>query len=191
MRLLFLAILVALPMASRAVPVFLPTRDVAVTYRLIAPGHAPQDVQLSYNAAGELARIDAPGGYYVLGDLPAGQAELVIPGMHAVVQAPDFSAMTGEIRNADGASFTLLGPGHYAGLGCENYLVLDRNVTGTACLTATGVVLHFSGHDAHGKAEGTALSVTYAPQPPDLFAAPQGFTPLNLPPGAVAALLNQ
>jgi hypothetical protein len=191
MKLLFLTILASLPMAAEAAPVFLPTRDVAVTYELIAPGRPTENYQLSYDASGQLARVDAPAGYYVLGNLPAGQAELVIPGLHAVVQAPDFSALTSQIYNADGASFTPLGPGHYAGLDCEKYLVLDKNGTGTACLTPSGVVLHFAGHNDRGSAEITALSVSYAPLPADLFAPPQGFTPLNLPPGAIAALLNQ
>jgi hypothetical protein len=191
MRPLILITLAALPVAAQATPVFLPTRDVAVTYELSAPGRATENYQLSYDASGQLARIDAPAGYYVLGNLPAGQAELVIPGLHAVVQAPDFSALTAQIHNADGASFTPLGPGHYAGLDCEKYLVRDKDGTGNACLTPSGVVLHFAGHDARGSAEVTALSVSYAPLPADLFAAPQDFTPLNLPPGAVAALLNQ
>lgn len=191
MKFLLLTTLSALPVAAQAAPVFLPTRDVAVTYELTAPGRATENYQLSYDAGGQIARIDAPAGYYVLGNLPAGQAELVIPGLHAVVQAPDFSALTAEIYNADGASFTPLGPGHYAGLDCEKFLVLAQNGSGTVCLTPGGVVLHFAGHDAQGSAEVTALAVTYAPLPADLFAAPEGFTPLNLPPGALAALLNQ
>jgi hypothetical protein len=192
MRILAAAALAALPGGAFAAPVFLPTQDVAVTYELNVPNRTPANYQLRYSAAGQLVRVDPEaGGYFVLGNLPAGQAELVIPGLHAVVQAPDFSALTAQIYNADGAKFTPLGPGHYAGLDCEKYLVLDKNGTGTACLTQSGVVLHFSGHDARGAAEVTALSVTYAPQPPDVFATPPGLTPLNLPPGAVQAILNQ
>lgn len=191
MKILLSLVLTALPVAGFAAPVFLPTRDVAVTYELTAPGRAPANYQLSYNAAGKLARVDAPAGYYVLGNLPAGQAELILPALNAVVQAPDFSNLTAQIYNADGAKFTPLGPGHYAGLDCTKYLVLDKNGTGTVCLTPSGVVLHFAGHNARGAAEATALSVTYAPQPVGLFTAPAGLTPLNLPPGALAALLNQ
>lgn len=191
MKTLLSVVLTALPIAGFAAPVFLPTRDVAVTYAFNAPGRTPGNYQLSYNAAGKLARIDAPTGYYVLGNLPAGQAELILPALHAVVQAPDFSNLTAQIYNADGATFTPLGAGHYAGLDCTKYLVLDKNGTGTACLTPSGVVLHFSGHNARGAAEITALSVTYAPQPADMFTPPAGLTPLNLPPGALAALLNQ
>ncbi len=190
MKILLGLALAGLPVAAMATPVFLPTRDVAVTYALTAPNRAPANYQLRYDAADQTARIDAPG-YYVLGNLPSGHAELILPGMNALVQAPDFSALTSQIYNADGASFTPLGPGHYAGLDCEKYLVLDKNGTGTVCLTPSGVVLHFAGHNKQGAAEVTALSVTYAPQPAELFTPPPGLTPLNLPPGAVQALLNQ
>lgn len=191
MRILLAALLAAVPVAALAKPVFLPTRDVAVTYELNAPGRAPEDYRLFYNAAGQKARVDAPAGYYLLGDLPAGRAELVLPGLHALVQAPDFSAITAQIYNAGGAHFTALGPGHYAGLACTRYLVRDKNGSATACLTPNGVILHFAGHDARGSAEVTALSVSYAPQPAALFVPPPGLTPLNLPPGALAALLKQ
>lgn len=190
MKFLYLAAL-AIPSAASAAPIFLPTRDVAISYQLTAPGRAPETYQLTYDATDQIARIDSQNGYYVLGYLPAGQAELVLPALHAVVQAPDFSTMTSEIYNADGAQFTPLGHGEYAGIACQKYLVMNKDATGTACLTPDGVVLHFSGHDAHGAAEATALSVTYAPQPADTFAQPQGFNELNLPPGAIAALLNQ
>lgn len=191
MKILLPLILSALPVAAGAAPVFLPTRDVAVTYELVAPDRAPADYQLRYDAADQSMRVDAPAGFYVLGNLPAGRAELVVPNLHALVQAPDFSALTSQIYNADGAQFTPLGPGHYAGLECEKYLVLDKNGTGTVCLTPSGVVLHFAGHNRRGKAEITALSVNYAPQPVNLFTPPPGLTPLDLPPGAVAALFNQ
>lgn len=191
MKILCSVVFSALPVAALAAPVFLPTRDVAVTYELKAANRAPANYQLHYTPAGEKARVDAPAGYYALGDLRTGQAELIIPGLHALVQAPDFSALLGQIHDADGAKFTPLARGHYAGLECETYLVLDKNGSGTACLTPDGVVLHFSGHNARGSAEITALSVSYAPQPAALFMVPPGLSPLNLPPGALQALLNQ
>jgi len=192
MRFLLTLFVASLPGAAFATPVFLPTRDVDVTYALSASGRQPENYELRYNANDQLARVDSQAGYYVLGNLPAGQAELILPALHAQVQAPDFSALTAQIYNADGAQFTPQGPGHYAGLDCEKYLVQDKkNGTGAVCLTPSGVVLHFAGHNSQGSAEVTALSVTFAPQPRDLFTPPQGLTPLNLPPGALQALLNQ
>lgn len=186
-----LAVLAALlPAAALANPVILPSRDVAVTYSLTAPGRAPATYQLAYDAADQLARVESQSGYYVLANLPQGQAQVVVPALRAVVQAPDFSALTGEIYNADGAQFTPLGTGHYAGLECQKYLVLDKHASGTACITASGVILHFSGHDANGSADVTALSVSYAPQPAENFAPPAGFSQVDLPPGALLSLLK-
>ena len=183
------AVLAAGP--ALATPAFLPTRDVAITYELDAPGRAAQDYLLNYDAAQELARIESPAqGIYILANLPSGQAQVVVPALHAIVQAPDFSALTQEISTAGGAQFTPLGSGHYAGMACPKYLVLNAQGSGTACITPDGVVLHFAGHDEHGSAEVTALSVAYAPQPVQDFTPPDGFSALTLPPGALQALLQ-
>lgn len=192
MKYLLLAACAALlPGLAAATPAFLPTRDVQVDYTLSGTGQAPQNYQLSYNAQHQLARVDSPNGFFVLADLPRGEATLVVPALHAIVSAPDFSALTAEISQADGANFSPLGQGHYAGLACRNYLVTGQHGSATACLTRDGVVLHFVGHDAHGGADVTATSVNFGPQPADGFVPPPGFAPLNLPPGAVAALLQQ
>ena len=178
----------ALP--ASAAPRYLPDQDVAVSYALSSPGNPAQDVQLSYSAAGGQARIDSPQGLYVLASLPDGRAQVVIPALHAFVEAPDFSSITRMISNADGASFTPLGHGFYAGLPCQTYLVLNHQGSATACITPQGVVLHFAGRDDNGSAELTALSVAFAPQPAGNFATPYGYTEVTLPPGALAALLR-
>ena len=173
-------------------PVFLPTQDVAVTYTLNAPGGAPATYLLEYDAADQRARVDDPAhGSFFLVDLPAGAAQLVVPALHSIIAAPDFSNLTQQIANADGARFTPLGESAYAGLRCEKYLVMNGQGTGTACLTPEGVILHFAGHDAHGAAEVTATAVAFGPQPPQNFAAPPGFVDVTLPPGALAQLLRQ
>ncbi len=189
-RFLLTALAAFTPSLAMASPAFLPTRDVAVQYTLATPGQAPQSYQLSYNAAAQLARVDSPNGYYVLANLPAGQAQMVVPALHAIVQAPDFSHLTSEIYQAENAQFSPLGTGHYAGLDCRKYLVTDQNGSATACITPDGVILHFIGHDAHGGADITANAVSYAPQPTGQFVPPAGFAPLNLPPGALSALLQ-
>jgi hypothetical protein len=183
------AVLVSGP--ALAAPAFLPTRDVAVTYELNSPGLTGQDYRLHYDAADHLARIESPAqGFYVLANLPAGQAQIVLPALHAVVLAPDFSQLTQLIAQAGQARFTLLGYGSYAGFGCKRYLVLNAQGSGTACITHDGVVLHFSGRDAHGSAEVTAVTVRFAPEPAADFAAPAGYSAMTLPAGALAALLR-
>lgn len=180
-----------IPGITLAAPAFLPNRDVSVTYSLATPGQPTQTLQLSYNAAQELARVSSEYGYYVLANLPAGQAQLVIPALHAIIQAPDFSILTTELFEAgDKARFTALGKGHYAGLSCEMYQISDTTGRARACLTADGVALYFSGKDEHGGADVTATSVNYAPQPASLFSPPAGLTPLDLPPSALKSLLE-
>jgi hypothetical protein len=173
------------------VPRFLPNRDVAVTYQLNLPGHDPQTYLLHYNAADERARIDSPAqNIFVLANLPTGQAQLVVPGLHAVVDTPDFSGITRQITDAGGAHFTLLGHGHYAGLGCDRYHITSHDGAADACITPSGVVLDFDGHNRNGAAEVTALSVTFGPQPGSEFLPPADFANIHLSPGLLAGLLQ-
>jgi hypothetical protein len=177
--------------AAAPVPRFLPNRDVAVTYQLTTPGHDPQTYQLHYSAAAELARIDSPAqNIFILANLPSGQAQVVVPAMHAVVDTPDFSGLTKQIANAGGAHFTNLGHGHYAGLDCERYRITSHEGTAQACITPEGVVLQFNGHDNNGAAEVTAVSVTFEPQPGDEFLVPADFANVHLSPGLLTALLQ-
>ena len=180
-----------LPAQADTRPAFLPGRDVAIAYQVSAPGRADASYQLLYDAADERARIDNPAqGDYFLVDLLAGAAQLVVPPLHAIVEAPDLSGLTQQVMDADNARFTPLGPGHYAGLGCEKYLVPNQQGSGTACITPDGVILHFAGSDAHGAAAITASAVTYGPQPSREFALPDGYSQITLPPGALAQLIG-
>jgi hypothetical protein len=191
MKYLLIAALAAFtPALAAATPAYLPSRDVVVQYTLSGTDQAPASYQLSYDATDQLARVDSPSGFYVLANLAANQAEIVVPALHAIVQAPDFSALTSEIYHADDARFSPLGPGFYAGLPCQRYLVTDPHGTARACITRDGVILHLTGQNGHGNAVVTATSVSFAPQPSYEFAPPQNFAPLNLPPGALQALLQ-
>jgi hypothetical protein len=173
------------------VPRFLPNRDVAVTYQLNLPGHDPQTYLLHYDAADQLARIDSPAQHiFVLANLPSGQAQLVVPALHAVVDTPDFSGITRQIEGAGGAHFTRLGDGHYAGLRCERYRITSRDGAAEACITPSGVVLQFDGHNHNGAAEVTAVSVTFGRQPGEEFAPPANFANIHLSPGLLTALLQ-
>lgn len=173
-------------------PLILPDRDVAVTYALSAPGRPDRSYQLEYDAADERARINNPAqGTYFLVDLPAGSAKIVVPQLNSVVDAPDLSGLTRQITDADHyARFTLLGQKQYAGLDCQNWLIVSQQGTATACLTPDGVTLHFDGRDAHGSGSVTATEVRYAPQPAADFNPPDGLNSITLPPGVLQQLMN-
>lgn len=170
----------------------LPSRDVMVTYQLVAPDRPVADYQLQYDAAGERARVnDTTRGTYFLVNLAGGSAQMVIPMLHTVVDAPRLASLSQEITQLHDARFTSLGTGRYAGLACDKYLVVNAQGSADVCLTADGVALSFHGQDAHGDATVTATAVAYGPQPAGDFTAPPGFGSVTLPPGALEQLLRQ
>ncbi len=173
-------------------PLILPSRDVAVIYQLAAPGRPSQSYQFEYDARDQRARINNPAqGTYFLIDLPAGTAQMVVPQLNSVVNAPDLSGLTRQLTDAGHqARFTALGEKQYAGLSCRNWLVVSPQGTATACLTPDGVALHFDGHNAHGSGSVTATAVNFRPQPPGDFAAPHGLNAITLPPGVLQQLMN-
>jgi hypothetical protein len=180
------------PALAGDAPLFLPAHDVAADYVLAVPGRPDADYRLQYDAADERARIVDPlRGLALVVDLPAGRAALVVPALRAVVDAPDISDLARQVEHADGARFLPLGPGHYAGLACDNYEVITAQGSGKACITRDGVILHFAGRDARGAASVTAVSVAYGPQRPGDFVVPDGYSRIHLPPGALAQLLRQ
>lgn len=177
------------PAWAASAPPVLPRHDVAVTYRLSAPGRPDQSYRLQYDASGERARISNPGQEnYFLIDLPAGTAELVVPQLKSVVDTPGLSGLSKQITDARHyARFTYLGEREYAGLSCGDWRITSRQGSAIVCLTPDGVPLHFNGRNAHGSASVTATAVSFAPQPGAAFVAPPGYNAITLPP----ALLDQ
>lgn len=179
------------PALGLAGPRILPARDVTVNYTLRARGVAPAEYRLDYDAADQRARVTSgTDNIFVLVDLPEGLAQVIVPMLHAIVQAPDLSDLTQMIHQAGDARFTPLGRQVFAGIECQNYRVVSAKGSATACITGSGVILHFSGQDAQGSAEVTAQSVSFGPQPVENFTAPEGYTQIQLPPDALAALLR-
>jgi hypothetical protein len=183
--------LLVTPAQAAVHPVFLPVHDMRASYQVTASGRPAAMYELEYDAADRRARIvDPVRGLSFVVDLPSGRAELVVPALRAVVEAPDISGLARQVDDADGARFLALGPGHFAGLACEKYEVLARQGSGTACITPDGIVLHFVGRDAQGEASVTAVSVSVEHQPQEDFVAPDGYSRITLPPGALAQLLG-
>ena len=87
-----------------------------------------------------------------------------VPQLNSVVNTPDLSGLTQQITGAGhNARFTLLGQEKYAGIVCQNWLILSSQGSATACLTPDGVALHFDGKNGHGSGSVTAMAVSFGP----------------------------
>ena len=169
-------------------PLYLPARDVAVTYRLVneGPGAGPnngREAHLYYSAALGRLRLDQPsqGGYLVV-DLKAKQAVLVMKGMHAWTTVPFDPAMLEGVMLNDRMQFTRTSSDQVAGLPCTGWNVMSRRASGTVCVTTDGVILKGRGKQEGGTISGLdATSVNYATQPPALFQPPPDFRQVTIP----------
>lgn len=184
----------ALPAMAAAAPRFIPARDVSATYRIEQAGRPAQVWRVRFDAARQLLRARSlegtPMPLTVYLDLRAGQAEVAVPQMHALVEVPGLSGAIGQVMAARQARFTALGQRTIAGMTCTRYLVLRQGSSGTACLTPEGIALAATGQDRQGRVTVTALSVRVAPQPAQAFAPPQGYARVNLPPAMLAQMLG-
>jgi hypothetical protein len=160
-------------------PVFLPTRDVAVTYQLSSgQGGQSQQTHLYFSQAANKLRIDTPGnaGYTVL-DRTTHQRIMVMN------QEREWAAVPLEPGTEDGfilnsqMTYRREGQGQVAGVSCTNWSVTSAQANGRACVTPDGVLLSGTGHPLDGGPDTglTAVSVDYAPQPAGLFGPPGGF----------------
>jgi hypothetical protein len=187
-----LAALLALPApaAAQQRPAFPPTRDVAATYRvsIAAPG-VPSVVELRFSARTGRARLDGDLPAYVLVDLNARRASIVMDQLGVMVDAPPAAGLDQALVLEDGKRFTRRGSDVVAGLRCTVWDVVADAASGTACVTADGVVLRASGHDRQGRTGSLeATRVTYGRQPEALFFPPPNVQRIELGAAAGAAL---
>lgn len=154
-------------------PLLRPSRDVDVTYRATAASQPEQRVR--WLAAARLMRIDPPvPGLYVIVDYMARRMSVVREATHSVVQMAIPDNVAGVMSDKGAGGYVRHGNATVAGLGCTEWQTLDRQSQPVlVCLTTDGVLLRA------GTLEQTlvnAVSVTYAPQDPDLFRVPPGYT---------------
>ena len=192
-----LATLLALsaPAAAQDRPVFPPTRDVAVTYQAdIATAAAPHEIVMRYSAARDRARVDGGLPGYVLVDLKSGHATIVFEQIGMMMDAPRNAGVDQALVLENGRNFARLGRDTVAGLRCTVWAVTADDATGTACVTADGVVLRASGHDRKGRTGSIeATTVQYGPQAEALFSPPANVHRITIAPGpgGAAAVLDR
>jgi hypothetical protein len=175
LRPVFVLAALALPVPCLAeTPIVQPTRDVDVTYKVpVAGGNDMAILQrLRFSASLRRQRVDLPtSGNWMMLDFATKQMAMVRDESHEIVDlpAPDTASQPG-----GGAAFTRVGSARVAGLDCTEWHTRDtRGQETVACYTADGVLLR-------ARNENTvlmeAVDVNYAPQGPEVFALPEGYS---------------
>ena len=162
-------------------PATFPTRDVAVTYRVLgeASPQAPRAFTVAVLAAEGRLRAESPSlPAWGLTDRRTGRTEMVMDSMRVVTPSPlrQDEAMR-YLRLAETARLTRAGAATVAGQSCSNYRFDEGGQRGTACLTADGVLLR----GVNERGEGVeATRVDYARQDPARFRVPEGYRRVDL-----------
>jgi hypothetical protein len=184
MRLALAALLglAAAPALAQDRPVLFPTRDVAVTYRLLGgqPQGGPQSLTVAWSTAGQLLRTDIPGMGWMVADPRAGRGFMVMEQMRVIIDAPVGQAMQ-QYGPSPNATFRREGTDTVAGLRCTVWSYQEGANQGRACLTADGVMLRAQG-SSQGQSGGMeATGVAFGPQDPQRFQRPQGYGSMQAP----------
>jgi hypothetical protein len=184
------------PAAAQQRPTFPPTRDVAATYRasISGPG-APQEFVLRVEAATGRARLEGELPGYVLVDLKSRRASIVVERMGLMVDVPPDAGLEQAFVLENASRFTRKGTDTVAGLRCTVWDIVADAASGTACVTADGVVLRAAGHDRKGRTGSLeATRVQYGRQAEALFFPPPNVHRLDIAAGpggkGVAGLLS-
>lgn len=168
-------------------PLVQPSRDVAVTYRVegaaasVVPGGIPGALRLSWDAAGQRLRAEPEGRTQtIIVNLRAHSAQLMDSILRSALTLP---VQDGDLQplTLDGARLTQRGTDTVAGLPCTTWAVQSRRGAGTVCFTADGVALRADGQVDGQHGAFTASSVSYGPQPDELFRVPAEYLQLSIP----------
>lgn len=194
-----LAVLLAAsaPATAQQRPAFPPSRDVAVTYEARVSGaDAPHAFVLRASAAAGRLRLDGELPGYVLVDLKARHASIVMQQLGMMLDAPPNAGLEQAFVLQDGRNFTRKGTATIAGVRCTVWDIVADAASGTACVTADGAVLRADGHDRKGRTGHlVATRVEYGPQAEAQFFPPPNVRRVTLAPGpglpSAAAVLDR
>jgi hypothetical protein len=180
------AALAVAPALVWANPLMLPVHDVVVEYHTSGlvpgpPGTLTSTVMVRFAGNGGRLRVDGPyGGFYALVDVDDARMIMVMPDKRIYVDQPADPNLMALLQSND-PSFRKVGTEQVAGLMCTDYVADINGHYGRVCLTDDGVLLRAQIEDADRHPKLDAVSVTYSPQPSDLFEIPEGFHRVSLP----------
>ena len=162
---------IAAPAHADDKPAMVPQRDVDVQYKIAGrtPDAQPRQQRIRWSVAQASMRIDPPSpGLYMIGNFQTGRMEVVKPADQSVLDMGP-----GSFNPHADPSFRKLGADQVGGLPCTNWQTADNGGRSTVlCLTSDGVMLRASHGD---QVLVEASSVTYGPQDPAAFTAPESF----------------
>ena len=171
--LLVLAALAATPAVAAEHPPTMPQRDVDVTYRMVQPVEGGPELhqRTRWLVASGLMRVDTPSpGLYMIMDYRTRHVAMVKVNDRAVLDVASASLVAPGVGRG---SFAMKDSAVVAGVQCTDWETVDAAGQPTLlCLTADGVMLRAS---QKGVVLLEATAVSYAPQDPALFRAPDGF----------------
>jgi hypothetical protein len=173
------------PEAVRAAdrPVFPPSRDVAVTYRLSGQAEAggTDPVTLDYSAGLQKLRADLGASRDVIVDLRDKSLAVLLPQQHLAIKTGAGREIDRLMTLPDTAAMHRAGADRVAGYACTIWRVTTKDLNGTLCITDDGVPLRGHGTDAKNRSSGfEATQVVYGPQPADLFEVPAGLRQMDM-----------
>jgi hypothetical protein len=172
---LALAALSAAAQAQEDRPPPIPTRDVAISYRVSGGAAEGQELHLSWLADERRVRADFPGDRRtIIADLRAGTA-LVLGHAERTAMAVPLGRnlmVAGQIP-ADARLTRGDGDDRVAGIACAVWHVEYQSYRSAACLAPDGVLLRLRA--AEGARTLEATRVEYGPQDPARFRLPEGY----------------
>ena len=172
-----LASLVVGPVARAEPPQLLPTRDVDITYDVTLPSQPRVRERVRWLAAEQLERVDGPHKSTTIFNRRTHEITLLTSANRTFRQL-DMPRQPQE--PAPEATLKRGNESVVAGLHCVDWSWTEDVETRTVCITADGVLLRFL---VDSKTISEARSVSYRPQPAELFQVPPGYAPLLAPEG--------
>ncbi|HYF07542.1 MAG TPA: DUF4412 domain-containing protein [Acetobacteraceae bacterium] len=180
---LIAAALLATPALAQDRPPLFPTRDVAVTYRMAGGPAQGQEMSMSWLAAGRMMRVDLPGGMgFMVADQQNQRGFMVMEAQRMIMDVPMAQA-AGHMRALENARFTRGGSDTVAGTPCTVWRYEGQGQSGTACVTADGVLLRSQTNAGGQNVTMEAVRVAYGPQDPARYQRPQGYQSMQMPQG--------
>lgn len=178
--------LTACPARAQDRPPPLPTRDALVGYHVVPANGEAIDVRVALRAGKPVVRMDLPDYTYVLADRASHTAQLIVPLERTYVELPWEMGPQNLFLPEEDARFTRRGEATIAGHRCAVWEVMPlaakpagkgaQRPSGTACITAEGIVLRYASPAENNKLNvAEAFVVEFTASPARDFERPAGF----------------